>query len=323
MSDPLFVSIALCSYNGARYLQEQLDSIAGQSRLPDELVVCDDRSLDETAEIIRAFASKVSFPVRLTINERNLGSTKNFEKAVSLCRGDIILLSDQDDVWREDKIMRFEIAFVSAPSVGAVFSDAEVVDEHLRPMGYHLWESITFSPVQQKRLIRGKSVGVLLKHNVVTGATLAFRGNFKGLVLPIAGCWQHDGWIALLIAASADLSIIGEPLIKYRQHSKNQIGAVKLEFSERLADAQLKGSRAFITYIDQLETVRDRILEFGHPPNKDVIGKLESKLLHLQARGNLPEQRLYRLPKVINELLTLRYFLYSNGVPSIARDLFL
>src|SRR4030095_14430308 len=93
MSDPLFVSIALCSYNGERYLQEQLDSIAGQSRLPDELVVCDDRSLDETAEIIRAFASKVPFPVRLTINERNLGSTKNFEKAISLCRGDIILLS--------------------------------------------------------------------------------------------------------------------------------------------------------------------------------------------------------------------------------------
>jgi Glycosyl transferase family 2 len=323
MPDPLFVSIALCSYNGAQYLQEQLDSIAVQSRLPDELVVCDDRSPDETTEIVKTFASNVPFPVRLTINERKLGSTKNFEKAISLCRGDIIFLSDQDDVWREDKLMRFELAFVSATSAGAIFSNAQVVDEHLHPLGYHLWESVRFSPAQQKRVISGKSVEVLLKHNVVTGATLAFRGNFKDLVLPIPGCWQHDGWIALLIAASADLSIIGEPLIKYRQHSKNQIGAIKLELSERLAGAQLKGSGTFITYIDQLKAVRDRLLKFGPPPNNGVIGKLESKLLHMQVRGNLPEQRLHRLPKVIKEFLTLRYFLYSNGGPSIARDLFL
>jgi glycosyltransferase involved in cell wall biosynthesis len=323
MADPLFVSIALCSYNGARYLRDQLDSIAVQSRLPDELVVCDDRSLDETAEIIKTFAYKAPFPVRLTINEQNLGSTKNFGKAIGLCRGDIILLSDQDDLWREDKVMRFENAFLSAPSVGAVFSDAEVVDEHLHPLGYHLWESLRFSPTQQRRFIRGKSVEVLLKHNVVTGATFAFRGDFKDLVLPIPGCWQHDGWIALLIAASAELSIIDEPLIKYRQHSKNQIGALKLEFSERLVGAQLKGSGTFIKYIDQLEAVRDRLLKFGQTPNNGVIGKLESKLLHMQVRGNLPEQRLYRLPKVIKEFLTLRYFLYSNGGPSIARDLFL
>jgi len=323
MSNRLFVSIALCSYNGARYLQEQLDSFAVQSRLPDELVICDDRSLDETVEVIKAFASKAPFPVRLTINEQNLGSTKNFEKAIDLCKGDVILLSDQDDVWREDKIMRFEIAFVSAPSVGAVFSDAEVVDEHLRPLGYHLWESIRFSPAQQKRFIGGKSVEVLLKHNVVTGATFAFRGSFRDLVLPIPGCWQHDGWIALLIAASAGLSIIDEPLVKYRQHSKNQIGAIKLGFSERLAGAQMESPSTFIKYVDQLMAVRGRLLKFGQTANKGVNGKLESKLLHLQARGNLPQQRLYRLPKVIKEFLTLRYFLYSNGGPSIARDLFL
>ena len=83
---PLQLSVALCTYNGARFLQEQLDSIASQSLLPDELVLCDDRSNDDTFKIVQRFAHRVRFPVRTVVNRSTLGSSKNFEQAVRLCR---------------------------------------------------------------------------------------------------------------------------------------------------------------------------------------------------------------------------------------------
>ena len=95
------LSIALATYNGAVYLKEQLESIAAQTRTPDELVISDDQSTDDTLRVIEEFAATAGFPVRLSVNEANLGIAKNFEKAISLCRGDLIFLSDQDDVWHK------------------------------------------------------------------------------------------------------------------------------------------------------------------------------------------------------------------------------
>src|SRR5258708_37621369 len=100
------LSVAMCTYNGARFLPEQLESIAAQTKLPDELVVCDDRSTDGSVEIIRSFAQRAPFEIRLDINANNLGSTKNFEKAIGLCQGEIIALADQDDVWCPQKLSR-------------------------------------------------------------------------------------------------------------------------------------------------------------------------------------------------------------------------
>jgi glycosyltransferase involved in cell wall biosynthesis len=225
--DKQCLSVAMCTYNGAQYLSEQLESIASQSRLPDALVVCDDRSTDDTVEIIRTFACKLPFAVRLHINEETLGSTKNFEKAIKLCEGDIIALSDQDDVWLPNKLKNIESVLSASPGTGAVFTDAIVVDEYLQPLGYRLWQSTNFSLLQQRKVVKGRSLEVLLKHNVVTGATMAFRSEFKSLILPIPLPWVHDSWIALIIAVLADLMLIREPLILYRQHSRNQIGAKK------------------------------------------------------------------------------------------------
>src|SRR5215208_90703 len=102
--------VAMCTYNGAQFVAEQLDSIAAQTRRPDELVVCDDGSDDATPEIIREFAHRASFPLRFYVNETNLGSTRNFERAISLCEGDFIALADQDDVWLPEKLERLERA---------------------------------------------------------------------------------------------------------------------------------------------------------------------------------------------------------------------
>src|SRR5690349_20095217 len=128
------ISVAMCTYNGARFLPEQLESIAAQTRLPGELVVCDDRSTDESAEIVRDFARRSPFSVRLEINQENLGSTKNFEKAIGLCQGEIIALADQDDVWHGQKLSCLAGVLENDDRIGAVFSDAELIEENSRPL---------------------------------------------------------------------------------------------------------------------------------------------------------------------------------------------
>ncbi len=163
------LSIAMCTYNGAKYIQEQLDSIAAQSRLPDELVVCDDRSSDNTIEIVKSFGSKVPFPVRLYLNEENLGIIKNFEKAISLCTGNIIALSDQDDVWKPNKIEKILTAFAENLGAGYVFSNAELVNESLMPLGSSLWESLGIEDNFLEEYSQDTQVRILLKQSVTWG----------------------------------------------------------------------------------------------------------------------------------------------------------
>ena len=129
------ISVALCTYNGERFLSRQLTSIQQQTISPYELIVCDDCSTDSTIEIVRAFAASVAFPVRITRNEHNLGFVANFERAIRLCRGDLIALCDQDDIWYPIRLERSLEEFTADPEVGFVFSDADIIDDQDQPDG--------------------------------------------------------------------------------------------------------------------------------------------------------------------------------------------
>ncbi|MDY9927603.1 glycosyltransferase family 2 protein [Methanosarcina sp.] len=326
----MLISIALCTYNGARYLEEQLESIANQTRLPDELVICDDQSQDNTLEIVKKFSSKVSFPVRIVLNEKNIGSSKNFEKAIGLCTGDIIFLSDQDDVWVSAKLEQMEKVFSTSPNVGAVFTDAEAVDEKLQPLGYGLWQSVGFTENYQKNFTEGKSLEVLLKHNVVTGATMAFRSEFKDLFFPISGIWVHDGWIALSIAFASNLVIIPEPLIKYRQHSMQQLGSSQpLNAYEKVNEKirQLwdvkNSSYDFQPECDRYTVFYNHLVNSQFPSIKrDKIPLLKARIEHFCVRANLPLSRSKRIPIAVKELFKLSYHRYSYGIGSFCGDIF-
>jgi glycosyltransferase involved in cell wall biosynthesis len=323
------ISVAMCTYNGARYLREQLQSIAAQTRPPDELVVCDDQSADATREIISTFAATAPFPVHLHVNEHNLGSTKNFARAIGLCAGDLIALADQDDVWLPEKLRRIEDCFAREPGVGLVFTDAEVVDEALHPLGYRLWASVGFDEAERRLMLGGRGLNVLLPGWTVTGATMAFRARFRELVLEIPTdlALIHDGWIALLIASVADVFFIDEPLIKYRQHARQQIGAK--ERKDERAPAGVEGAREALrrrnSYDEMIAIGRraqQRLAEHSDVyKSDDAIRKLEQRLKHLQARANLPPGKLSRARCVLRELLSRRYHLYSNGVYSAVKDL--
>ena len=319
----LSFSVALCTYNGSRFLFEQLRSIASQSRLPEEVIICDDRSSDNTVTIIKNFALEVPFPVRFEVNPTNLGSTKNFELAISRCHGDVIALSDQDDIWQRDKLAQMERVLLQSPSLGAVFSDADVVDEHLTPLGYKLWDRYGFTKSRRRHLVAGRAFRVLLDQNAVTGATLAFRSWLKEWVIPIPACWMHDAWIAAVTAAISDISIVEEPLIQYRQHAQNQVGGRKPPLPEFLRAVVRDNTAFYQDYAKQLELLRQRLTGCSKLKRSDDLSLLDSRIIHFEARARMPVQRLKRLPLALRELWTLRYFRHSNGSISLGKDLFL
>ncbi len=327
------ISIALCTYNGEKFLTEQVNSFLTQTRLPDEVVVCDDCSSDETVKIIRDFASRASFPVRLYINETNLRSTKNFEKAISLCEGDIILLSDQDDVWHKNKLEKFTAAFEIDEQVGLVFCDGELVDENLISLNTTSWQSLRFDKKRQNSVKSGDGLAVILDGNVVSGCMMAFRAKYKKLLLPIPNDIQdviHDHWIALLMSTVAKVNLIPERLVKYRQHSGQQLGMsvttkTSLGLREKIAikpDFQMQQFRLE----DLKKRLNDRIN--AQPENyqgnkKDLLNDLNERIRHIQARTKITKNRKLSVPLIIKELFTLRYHRYSNGWRSAVKDLLL
>ena len=321
MSNLPRISVALCTYNGASFLRDQLASIAAQTRLPDELVVCDDRSEDGTIDIIDDLRLKVQIPVRLSINAERLGSTRNFERAIGLCAGDIIALADQDDIWLPEKLARVEAAFLDVPKAGAVFSDAEIVDAHGQPLGERLWHVVGFDRPQQHALRAGRTLQVLLKHNVVTGATLAFRASHRALVLPIPDNWVHDGWIALLIAATTELEMLPEPLVKYRRHAGQQLGAMKRGLLKRWQWAQATSAENYLSVAAQYEAARARLalLPAAHI-RAEALHMLDEKTRHFHRRASLPHAKIARLSPILSELVARQYHRYSNGWTSAIKD---
>ncbi len=315
------ISVAMCTFNGAKYVEDQLQSIAEQHRLPDELVVCDDRSSDETVSIVRRFAKNAPFDVSLVVNDKNLRSTKNFEKAIGLCKGDVIALADQDDIWYREKLEVLEESFAADKTVGAVFSDADIVNENLDLLGYRLWEVIEFDEDQKKLAAEHGLFHVLLKRNVVTGATMAFRREYIPRIAPIPDIWVHDGWAALIIAALAKVAAIDKPLIMYRQHQRNQIGALKASFLEKVNKA-----RTTTVIYDDLVKQYERALEVLSIDAgcASATAMLREKVRHQYKRAELSRRgRWSRLPGILEEVVARRYHRYSNGWRSVARDLVL
>ena len=329
------VSIALCTYNGESFLSEQLQSIAGQTQMPDELVIGDDFSNDKTVEIIEDFTKFASFPVRLEVNEKNLGSTANFARTIARCSGEIIFLSDQDDVWMPEKIEKMTAELANSPEVGLIFSDAELVDVNLAPLGKKLCD-LTFSPQIRQAVQRKSFFELLLLRNYVTGATLAFRAEFRDKFLPFPlGLPEmiHDAWITFVVIANADFRFVNEILIKYRQHDRQQLGVlVKSEFDN------LNRRERYAKVIELARHTKMRVekilLEMDNRPQmfsrRDLIKKIaceelekiERNIAHHEARKNLPHSKIKRIAPVAEELISGRYHQISKGFLSAAKDLF-
>lgn len=320
MSKPLTISIAMCTYNGERFLQEQLDSFLAQTRLPDELVVCDDGSQDGTVAILEAFAAQAPFPVRLFINPQNLGFSKNFEKAISLCQGDIIALSDQDDVWLPEKLERFEQVFLNFPEVGYVFCDASVVDENLRPLNFSVWNFYDFSWVSPQVFLPGEFSKMFSKIRAIAGALMAIRSDLCRLIFPIPPLWVHDDWISFAGGIIMGVAAIPDKCNKYRQHSDQSCGIITKSFSDRFSKSYSISSKHFLKIAAKY---RQAILILANDKfniDKTLLFYFEEMILHLTIRANLPKRKISQLHMIINEISSGRYHKYSNGLLSAVKD---
>ncbi len=223
------ISVALASYNGGNYLREQLESIYTQSLLPNEVIVCDDCSSDNSIEILNEYKEKHG--LRYFINEKNLGFVKNFEKAISLCSGDYIALSDQDDVWLPHKIeilynemITCEITNPDKPII--VHHDAYIVDENLKNSGIRFFN--------KKGNVSGLK-DLLFGNPKVQGASSMFNRKLKGICFPLpASVPLHDLYMSYVCECFGILKYISEPLMLYRQHANNQIGVISYSIYEKV-----------------------------------------------------------------------------------------
>lgn len=220
------ISVALCTYNGERYIREQILSILDQAMRVDEIVICDDGSKDNTLTEIKEIAITTDVQIRVFLNEESLGVKGNFKKAIELCNGDYVFLSDQDDYWLPNKVETIMAWFTEHPSKSVVFTDAYLVDENRKCYeGRTQFQGVGFRKLQQEMVLKGHGLEVFMMANRATGATMAFRKASVELRENDWGAMLHDEYIAVKALLKDELGVILEPLIEYRQHNGQQVGS--------------------------------------------------------------------------------------------------
>jgi glycosyltransferase involved in cell wall biosynthesis len=280
-------SIALATFNGEAYLRRQLESLAWQTRTPDELVIADDCSRDGTVAIIEEFSRSAPFPVRLAVNERTLNFRANFLNAANMCSSDVILFCDQDDVWRPHKIARIVQAFSEVPDLALVYHNATVVDAHERSL-YPM-----FDAVEQVEIL---SRDVPPPWHYARGLVQAFKRE----LLAFDDLWPmtcehfecerlgHDRWYFFLALAMGRVEFLDEDLLLYRQHGRNAWGADRqLGWADRIrarwghgASSDVLGAAGARARVAVLQALMPRVPE----------GKRARIALLSQAYGNYAER---------------------------------
>jgi glycosyltransferase involved in cell wall biosynthesis len=224
------ISVAFIVYNGGHYLRTQLDSILTQTQPVDEIIVCEDGSKDASKEILEEY--KMNHPKLFFVqyNKENIGPTKNIEKAIQACTGDIILLLDQDDYWEPNKVATLVNWFNQNPNMNGVFTNGALMNANGELNNkYSLWDAMSFPYKNIKsnnELNNNLKLYINTVENCVTGATLAIRNNLTILQqpFPLIKHLVHDRWLAINLAGTNSLGILEEKLIRYRIHSNQAIG---------------------------------------------------------------------------------------------------
>jgi glycosyltransferase involved in cell wall biosynthesis len=322
------VSVAMCTYNGEKYLKQQLASIIQQTIPPDEIVVCDDGSTDKTVKIVKEYSRQ--FPsLRLVQNETNLGFTRNFEKAVGLTTGDLVFLSDQDDVWLPNRIEAMSRIFAEQPAVGMVFSNFVFTDSNLQPVtaSSERLRAAHLSRVPHK---------VIQEWGNIAGCTMAFRATLKPFVLPIPPEWSHDAWITLLCRVFSEARRTDEKLMYYRLHTSSSSGNLKyLSPVSRVVTTKIK--RTQLKYYTD-ERIRwsafyERLLDIQARPSltleereavSQFLNEARRRSDFARRREDLKKQpRFKRVLPALRLVIRRDYGRYLNGLFTFAKDVFL
>lgn len=313
------ISIAMATFNGARYLGEQLASFADQTLLPDELVACDDGSTDDTLTVLEAFAKTAPFEVLIHRNPVNLGYGRNFAKALGLCTGDLVFPSDQDDVWFPERLAVIHGLADADPGKLLWMNDAELTDEKLRPTG--------LTKLGQLKGARIKS------SSFVQGCCCAVRRELLDRALPIPEAFTaHDGWLVELAGYLDVKVILGRSLQFYRIHGRNTSGffvnrTAPVGFFDKVRGRMASAGREQIrrelgSERGKVEALEARIRSTkGGSPDR-ALAVLSDKRAALQLRSRLIEKpKLLRILSAVPMLMKGDYARHFNGVDSFLKDL--
>lgn len=318
--DKTRISIAMATFNGSKFLFEQLESFSKQTRQPDELVVCDDGSTDQTLEILYKFQEDAPFKVNIFENSENLGVGRNFEKALSLCTGDILFMSDQDDFWFENKLERIQDIFTRKSRIQVICNDQINAREDLSHEGV-------------SRLARRRARGYR-DETFTTGCCTAIRKDWLRFTLPF-GVRGFDIWTNRLAYLAGAWQLLDEPLQFYRRHGDNVSPGVGAEVEEITKNDKPKrthrNNEETITlwereiqfnsvYAERLEKIAMEAPDYSRTANASAV-QLKHKTKALQERLDLIKEPVWRRPVPLIRMVVQGKYRNFNGLKSAVVDL--
>lgn len=313
------ISVALATYNGERFIREQLSSIMAQEPPADEIVIADDGSGDATLRLIgeARVGADAATDFRV-VGGDHVGLRLNVERALEACTGEVIVLADQDDVWMPGKLGAVREAF-SDPGLALWFSDAELVDEDGQPLGHRLWDWVVLPPSERAKLNDGGGLRRLLHGQTVTGATMAFRASIRSVALPLPveldgadHLYLHDGWIAVMSALLGGVACDEHPYTHYRRHEA-QVTWRRDESDSRRRRGMVADGDALTDERDRVHLVWERLRQTGATDRcrpGDVVTLVE--LTELMDVRCLPRS-VAKIAAVWRQLRTGRYSRYARG----------
>lgn len=296
MLDSQTVSVAICTYNGSDYILEQLNSISNQTVLPDEIVICDDCSNDDTISKLMKFKEKSKLKIRIYYNDNQLGFRKNYQKCIGLCNCDIVFYCDQDDVWLENKIERIICEFTN--NVVFVFSDGFVTDDKLNIVLDSEWDS------EWNKYNKQEYFDYVQTRKFPLGHLQAFRRDMVQKITPFLS--DPDGWIAQCAPAFGDVVAIPDKLLYYRRHGNTVSNAFNnkkrsaFEYFKRMLS--LSFQEYFTWPLAEAKTY-GKILEYIHNNSCKINDeKLVEHLSYLNSINMIEKERFFKREKLLNNL---------------------
>lgn len=313
------IDILIATYNGEKYLKEQLDSILNQTYKDIRIIISDDCSKDSTANILKEYKQKDS-RIELYLQEKNLGVVKNIEFLLSKVKNELYMLSDQDDVWLPKKVEK-SVEKLEKENADLVFGDLEVVDEKLDTI-YPSFGDFMLLNKKIDKYINTNKINYL--YNCVTGCTVLSKKKFIDKIVPIpteSKYLIHDHWIGLILSLNGKLAYMNEKYIKYRQHGNNQVGTDKIshgftkleQVRELFINVKLGVFGTYVKYNDAFPIELRELNEKAYNYYKNI-----QKKKNFNFKGWSIFHKLYKTEKLSYYILN---FIIMN-LPFLGRGLF-
>ncbi|MEO6533000.1 MAG: glycosyltransferase family 2 protein [Pseudolysinimonas sp.] len=320
------ISVALCTHDGAAFVGDQVRSILNQSPEPGEIVLGDDASTDLTVDIVERLVAEhreAGGVTELLVRRHDpaLGVVANFADALAHARGELIALSDQDDVWHPGKLAAAVAAFDANPALLLLHTDARLVGAAGQPLGMSLLQALEATAGERAGLQGGDAFATLLRRNLVTGATVVLRRELLALAVPFPEGWVHDEWLAVIASAAGTLRLLPEPLIDYRQHESNQIGARRPTMRVRWAKLREPREPRASRLVARTEALAARLESLGSAVSPERRTAARARLAHEERRRGLPRVPIARVPRLLAAAARGDYSRYSRGGIDLLRDL--